>query len=508
MTVQYYGNDKIHNNPYQARAVAPADVVELANSIAVYGLKHIPCARPHPELPGHVQLIEGHRRRVAWFMRSMSSQAPMPLEVIECSDRDMFERNVIENFQREDLNPIQRAMQIRAYIDAFTVSQEDAARLFGLGRQGSVSNVLRLLELPEPIRELVANGQLSERLGRSLVVPSRIDAKETIKIVAEAVKDAKDDAAQLAYDIAQDIGNWAYRKGKQLNRAPWDLKTAIKVNLTGQAEARTCAGCAFAMKSAYGHEMCMQPNCFAAKLNQFAADDVARASKRLGIPLLKGGVEYSFIWNGEPWELNEKVKRWVKDKLPHLRLDIYRSKDGIREIVREVLGTYYAALYTVDDAWWNKQCDALDKQKKKNKAPVAHELDYAEVRAEEEGQEAQIESMIAAIAPAILSALPRARPIWELMEAGESEFISTDSSDASTTKGRLGLVRTYVWLWLREEGALQDEEPVVVARHDLLELAKLFKIRKLPKGWDAALNVEPGANGKTPASSRAKGKKK
>ena len=95
-----------------------------------------------------------------------------PLELaglIEADDREIFELAIVENLQRTDLNAIEKARAFRDYIDRFTGTQDDLAKRLGLDRS-TVSNFIRLLELPEAIQQAVEAGQLSQGHARALLV--------------------------------------------------------------------------------------------------------------------------------------------------------------------------------------------------------------------------------------------------------------------------------------------------------------------------------------------------
>ena len=350
MTIQYFTNDKIHDNPHQvAGRVDPAELAELADSIKEHGLKHIPQARQHPGKPGHVQLVAGHRRRVAWFM---NSKEPMPLDVMDgVSDREMFENNVIENNQRADLNPLQKASQMQAYIDAFGVSQAVAGKLFGLANQGSVSNVLRLLKLPAPIQELAATGELSQRHARKFVTAVEIVPVKQLTRIAKSVAAARTDNEKEDI-IADDLEAALLEYGRNLSFAEWDLQwpgkpIPVDPRNAGKdgwpTEIAACKNCPFNV-ALDGARLCTQPLCFDLKAAHWKGEALQRASKKLGIPI--GDLEqakseyFHVIFDGTNYARSMDARRLIQANRPtELGLFLLESQaDGSAYYAKDVFG--------------------------------------------------------------------------------------------------------------------------------------------------------------------------
>lgn len=155
--------DRIRPNPYQPRGEMNLDQLqELADSIRAHGVLQPLVVRRHEE---GFQLVAGERRFRASHVAGLRE---VPVIVRECSNREMLELALIENIQREDINPIDAAIAFRKLIDEFGLTQEEVATRVGKSRP-AVANTLRLLNLPQTIRERVSSGDLSEGHARALL---------------------------------------------------------------------------------------------------------------------------------------------------------------------------------------------------------------------------------------------------------------------------------------------------------------------------------------------------
>lgn len=156
--------DKIRRNPYQPRETFdPEKLEELADSIRVHGIIEPLIASKDGD--GSYELISGERRLRAAKLAGLTE---VPVVLKELGRRDKLEIAIIENVQREDLNPIERAKSYQRLVDEFRYGQEDVAKRVGKSRE-SVANSLRLLKLPEKIQEYIRTGKLSEGHGKILL---------------------------------------------------------------------------------------------------------------------------------------------------------------------------------------------------------------------------------------------------------------------------------------------------------------------------------------------------
>ena len=141
----------------------PNALEELAGSIGQYGLIQPITVRKLTS--GYYQIIAGERR---WRASRMAGLTEVPVRVLEADDRRTAELALVENLQREDLNPIEEARGYRSLMHDYGLTQEETARSVGRSRP-AVANSLRLLSLSEPVMELVEKGSLSAGHARALI---------------------------------------------------------------------------------------------------------------------------------------------------------------------------------------------------------------------------------------------------------------------------------------------------------------------------------------------------
>ena len=180
---------------------------ELAESVAQYGLIQPIVARRLPS--GYYQIIAGERR---WRAARMAGLTEVPVRVIEADDRRTAELALVENLQRENLNPIEEAKGFQALIDDFGLTQEEAAHSVGRSRP-AVANALRLLSLSPEVMEMVETGELSAGHARALIPlsePKRqleaaqevlrkgLSVRKTELLAAKAIRDAQKESEESA----------------------------------------------------------------------------------------------------------------------------------------------------------------------------------------------------------------------------------------------------------------------------------------------------------------------
>lgn len=155
----------IEPNPDQPRRhFDDAALDELAGSIAKQGLLQPIVLRPHPYSGGY-QIIAGERR---WRAAQRARLHELPALIRELSDSETLEIAIVENVQRLDLNAIEEAEAYQRLIGEFGHSQDAVGKLVGKSRS-HVANLMRLLELPQPVRDMVADGRLSMGHARAIV---------------------------------------------------------------------------------------------------------------------------------------------------------------------------------------------------------------------------------------------------------------------------------------------------------------------------------------------------
>lgn len=138
-------------------------ISELAASIAQHGLLQPLTVRPLAD--GTYQLVAGERR---WRASRLAGLDEVPVIVREMNDREAAEIALIENLQREDLNPMEEAVGLSTLMETYGLTQEETAKAVSKSRP-AVTNALRLLHLPGAVRDLVGSGQLSAGHARAIL---------------------------------------------------------------------------------------------------------------------------------------------------------------------------------------------------------------------------------------------------------------------------------------------------------------------------------------------------
>lgn len=154
----------IDRNPFQTRShVDEAELAELAASIVANGVVQPILVRPQPS--GRFQLIAGERR---WHASQLAKKATIPAILRQVSDEQAMEITIVENLQREDLNPMDQARAFERLATEFHMTQEQIATRTGKDRV-SVANFMRLLKLPASLQVQVESGELSFGHARALL---------------------------------------------------------------------------------------------------------------------------------------------------------------------------------------------------------------------------------------------------------------------------------------------------------------------------------------------------
>jgi ParB family transcriptional regulator, chromosome partitioning protein len=159
--------DKIQHNPYQPRKRFDDDELnQLTDSVKSHGiLQPLVVRNTHDGF----QLIAGERRLRA---AQAAGLGEVPVHIVEFNDQQTFEAALVENIQRSDLNPIEKAQGFKDYLDRFTMTKEQLGAKLGIDRT-SVSNLLGLLNLPDDVQDAVRLGQIT--LGHAKVLKGLTD---------------------------------------------------------------------------------------------------------------------------------------------------------------------------------------------------------------------------------------------------------------------------------------------------------------------------------------------
>ena len=152
-------------------------LAELAESIAEHGIIQPLTVRKLSS--GYYQIIAGERR---WRAARMAGLKEVPVVVIEADDRTAMELAMVENLQREDLNPMEEAEGYKALMDQYGMTQEQAASRVGKSRS-AVANALRLLNLSPTVRKMVEENKFSAGHARALLPLSQRDQEKTAQTI-------------------------------------------------------------------------------------------------------------------------------------------------------------------------------------------------------------------------------------------------------------------------------------------------------------------------------------
>ena len=202
-------NDIIPNKEQPRKTFDEAALQELADSIKQHGVLQPLLVRPLPT--GGYQLVAGERR---WRASRLAELKEVPVIIKELSDTEAMEIAIIENLQREDLNPIEEAEGLQALIDKCGFTQEEVATSVGKSRP-AITNALRLLRLPEKVRQMTKDGDISAGHARALLAFDNepmmlecakqiVDKKLTVRDVEKMAKRPKTSKIKASSDRARD----------------------------------------------------------------------------------------------------------------------------------------------------------------------------------------------------------------------------------------------------------------------------------------------------------------
>lgn len=155
--------DEIEENPFQPRRdFSETEIASLAESLKEHDMLQPVLVR---RVNGRYQLISGERRLRA---SKLAGWKTIPARLREADDRLVAELAIVENLQRQDLNPIEKALSFKRYLDEHRCSQEDLARRLKIDRS-TIANLMRLLELPQTVLDCLRNGIITAGHARALL---------------------------------------------------------------------------------------------------------------------------------------------------------------------------------------------------------------------------------------------------------------------------------------------------------------------------------------------------
>ena len=200
---------EVEPNPTQPRKVFENEPLEaLAESIAQHGIIQPIVVRPKD---GMYMIVTGERR---WRAARMAGLSEVPVIIIEADDRKAAELALVENLQRKDLNPVEEARAYADLIEEYSYTQEEIAKKVGRSRS-SITNSLRLLDLPDAVLEKLAYGEILEGHAKVLlslkdaamiekaaeiVVAKELSVRDTEKLVKTMSEEPKE-IIRVVYDV-------------------------------------------------------------------------------------------------------------------------------------------------------------------------------------------------------------------------------------------------------------------------------------------------------------------
>jgi ParB family chromosome partitioning protein len=171
---------QIEPNPFQPRRNFNEDsLMELAENIKLHGILQPILLRKHA---GHYQIVSGERRVRAARIAGLKDIEARVFDLL--SDKTMAEWAIIENIQREDLDPVETASSYQQLLDLHSYTHDDLAARLNKSRT-AITNSLRLLKLPEQVKKWIAEGKISAGTARSLLSPNIKDPEKTAKDIIE-----------------------------------------------------------------------------------------------------------------------------------------------------------------------------------------------------------------------------------------------------------------------------------------------------------------------------------
>ena len=215
------------NDRQPRKAFNDETLVDLSESIKEHGVVQPIIVR---KLGSSYQIIAGERR---WRAARLAGKKTIPAIVKECSDLEVMELALIENLQREDLNSIEEATAYKSLIEEYNMTQDEISKKIGKSRP-AIANSLRLLQLPQEIKNMIAEGKISQGHARALLSISgekkQIDMAE--KIIAQQLnvrqieKLAKDTKQKRKKEVLPD----AYQI--EINQLEERLRAALGTKVT------------------------------------------------------------------------------------------------------------------------------------------------------------------------------------------------------------------------------------------------------------------------------------
>jgi ParB family chromosome partitioning protein len=208
----------------QPRKIFEREALEtLAESIGTHGVLQPIIVRENAMLKGTYEIIAGERR---WRASKMAGLSEIPVVILDGDDLKAAQVSIIENIQRENLNPVEEALAYRTLMDKFDLTQDQVAAQVGKSRS-NVANMMRLLDLPDTVLDMLRENLLATGHARALLGLEReedmvllaeriVQTEMTVREVERAVK-AMNDVANAPDNVAEEVAETAESKLRRVH---------------------------------------------------------------------------------------------------------------------------------------------------------------------------------------------------------------------------------------------------------------------------------------------------
>ena len=216
----------INPGPWQPRRIFDKSALEeLAQSMAENGIVQPILVRPNPAKEGRFELIAGERR---WRAAQIARLHDIPTIIRELSDKQASEFSLIENIQRQDLSAIEEARGYRSLIEAHSYTQDDLAQIVGKSRP-HIANMMRLLNLPDEVHNMILQGQLTAGQARPLI--GHEDAVALAKQVVEQGLSAREVERLARHEAAAEKPSKKQEKSSDIKALEKKAKDVLGLRL-------------------------------------------------------------------------------------------------------------------------------------------------------------------------------------------------------------------------------------------------------------------------------------
>lgn len=374
-------------NPYQPRRQEdPEHIIQLAHSIQQDGLLQFPVGR---RVYGNVELAFGHSRLAAYHQLNVEDldYSKLPVVLRELSDEQMCTYAITENINRKDLSPMEEALAMNRMREEFNKTSAQIGEIFGLS-ESAVRNKMRLLDLPEEVKEKIQEGNISESAGRKLLTLEKANPGAAGEISAKITEndlspEALNKEIRKKLDNTHHVlcGRWdtapsppiggaglwplswtpevivpiswaAFKKACQKDNLLEDpqqedfldvqdrvvenwteVKGEIQGLVTHLENLPPCTACEYHI-AFDGTHYCGIKSCWARKKAAWCEAELERVSEALGIPSYDKELDGKIFEEQGDWRGANTVeyRAWVEEKAKHLRLKINHKEYGMHDI--------------------------------------------------------------------------------------------------------------------------------------------------------------------------------